>query len=68
MHDLEKDRRRTISVDEAARKLGISRGAAYEAVHAGQIPVIKIGRRLLVPTIAFELMLAGEAQPKAAAS
>ncbi len=49
--------RRTISVEEAGRRLGISRGLAYEAAARGQIPTIKIGRRLLVPLVAFERML-----------
>jgi excisionase family DNA binding protein len=40
---------RTISVEEAGRQLGISRMAAYQAVWRGQIPSIRIGRRLLVP-------------------
>jgi excisionase family DNA binding protein len=40
---------RTISVEEAGRILGISRMAAYQAVWRGQIPSIRIGRRLLVP-------------------
>ena len=40
---------RTISVEEAGRILGISRMAAYQAVWRGQIPSIRIGRRVLVP-------------------
>jgi excisionase family DNA binding protein len=46
LHDLPA----TITVTEAADILGISRRSAYRAAAAGQIPVIKIGRRLLVPT------------------
>lgn len=38
-----------ISVEDAARLLGISRGLAYEAAHRGELPVIRLGRRLLVP-------------------
>jgi excisionase family DNA binding protein len=48
----------TISVPEAGRMLGIrSKDAAYNAVHAGQIPVIRIGRLLRVPVKALERML-----------
>lgn len=43
------DRRLTVTVPEAARLLGISRGAAYEAAHRGELPVIRIGRRMVVP-------------------
>jgi predicted DNA-binding transcriptional regulator AlpA len=42
----------TMSVPQAARKLGISRGLAYELVAADQFPVrvIRAGsRRILVP-------------------
>jgi excisionase family DNA binding protein len=50
-------RRRTISVEEAGKQLGISRNSAYEAASRGEIPTIKIGRRLLVPLVAFERLL-----------
>jgi excisionase family DNA binding protein len=39
----------TVSVPEAAELLGVSRGVAYEAARSGQLPVVRIGRRLLVP-------------------
>jgi excisionase family DNA binding protein len=39
----------TISVQDAAKLLGISRGLAYEAARRGELPVIRLGRRLLVP-------------------
>ncbi len=53
--------RQTLTIAEAARALGIGRNQAYEAAHRGEIPTIKIGKRLLVPRIAFEKMLNGEA-------
>lgn len=47
-----------LSVPEAARRLGISNGTAYEAVRQGRLPVIRIGaRRVLVPREAFERLL-----------
>ena len=49
--------RRTITVEEAGRLLGIGRNSAYEAASKGEIPTIRIGRRLLVPLVAFERML-----------
>jgi len=52
--------RATLTVDEAALRLGIGRNAAYDAVKRGEIPSIRIGRRLLVPVAALERMLAGE--------
>ena len=38
-----------INVEDAARLLGISRGLAYEAARRGELPTIRLGRRLLVP-------------------
>lgn len=51
--------RQTLSVDEAARLLGIGRSSAYEAVRRGEIPTLRIGRRILVPRTAIERMLNG---------
>ncbi|MFN2591358.1 MAG: helix-turn-helix domain-containing protein [Candidatus Dormibacteria bacterium] len=39
-----------ISIEDTCRLLGLSRSAGYRAVTAGQIPTVKIGRRLYVPT------------------
>ena len=50
--------RLTLTVEEAAAALGISRAFAYESVRRGDIPHIKIGRRLLVPRAALDRMLA----------
>jgi excisionase family DNA binding protein len=49
--------RLTISVPEAAERLGISRNLAYEAARRGDIPTIRIGKRFLVPVAAFERLL-----------
>ena len=40
----------TITIDQVAELVGISRGAAYRAVHRGEIPSLRIGRRLVVPS------------------
>lgn len=52
--------KRTMSVNDLARSLGISRGSAYQACKDKEVPVIKIGRRFLIPKEAFEKMLKGE--------
>ena len=49
--------RLTLTVEEAAHLLGISRGLAYELARSGKLPVIRLGRRLLIPRIALERML-----------
>jgi excisionase family DNA binding protein len=48
----------TITVEEAGQALGICRNAAYAAAQRGEIPVIRIGRRVLVPKAAFDRLLA----------
>jgi hypothetical protein len=54
---------KTISVPEAGRRyFNLKRNGSYEAAHRGEIPVIRIGRRLRVPIIALERMLE-EARP-----
>jgi excisionase family DNA binding protein len=53
--------RLTLSVEEAAHVLGIGRGLAYELARTGQIPVIRLGRRMVVPRAQLEAML--EAEP-----
>ena len=52
------EERLTLTVEEAAEALGISRPTAYEAIQTGEIPHIRIGRRILVPRAALEKLLA----------
>jgi excisionase family DNA binding protein len=52
------DERLTYDVPEAGRLLGLSRNGAYAAAKAGLIPVLNIGRRMLVPKAALHRMLA----------
>jgi excisionase family DNA binding protein len=42
------DSRVTITVPEAAELLGISESAAYEAAARGELPAVKVGRRVLI--------------------
>ena len=49
--------RKTVTVIEAAKILGIGRSAAYEGARNGEIPTIKIGRRILVPIAALNRKL-----------
>lgn len=51
--------RLTLTVEEAARLLGVSRGLAYEMARCGRLPVIHFGRRLLVPRHALQEILRG---------
>jgi excisionase family DNA binding protein len=49
----------TYTVEEAAALLGVSRETAYEGCRDGQIPSIRIGKRVLVPRAALDQMLGG---------
>ena len=50
-----------ISVDEAAKLLGVSRNLAYDLVRQGRLPHVRLGRRILVPRFGLEQWLANEA-------
>jgi excisionase family DNA binding protein len=45
--------RLVFTVAEAGELLGISRAFAYELVARGDLPVIRLGRRRLVPKVAL---------------
>jgi excisionase family DNA binding protein len=55
-----------MQVDDVAAALGLSRGAAYNGVQSGEIPSIRIGRRIVVPTAAVRRMLLLDGGPNAA--
>ena len=60
--------RATLTVEEAAAVLGIGRTLAFELARTGQIPTIRLGRRILVPRVALERMLDTYANELAGAS
>ncbi len=49
----------TYRIEEAAKVLGISRNSAYEAARTGQLPTVRLGKRLVVPKIALDRLLSG---------
>ena len=51
------EKRLCITVPEAAVMLGLSRNFTYELVKQKQLPVVKFGKRLLIPRAALEKML-----------
>lgn len=50
----------TMSIKEAAELIPCGLNQAYDAAKRGEIPTIKIGRRILVLRVPFERMLRGE--------
>jgi excisionase family DNA binding protein len=49
--------RDALSVPEAGNVLGLCKVSAYEAAARGEIPTIRIGKRLIVPRKALERLL-----------
>jgi excisionase family DNA binding protein len=63
------DAEKTISVPEAGKRyFGLCRGTSYIAAQRGEIPTIRIGRRVRVPVRTLEAMLdaVGKSQGKGA--
>lgn len=54
--------RLVLTVEEAGKLLGVSKPHAYKLVREGQIPVIRLGRRVVVPKLALQKFL-DDAQP-----
>lgn len=54
--------RSTLTVEEAAARLGISRTLAYELARAGRlpVPVLRLGRRVVVSRMALDRVLAAD--------
>lgn len=50
--------KRVVTPLEACKILGIGKNLCYEAIRRGEIPAIRIGKRLLVPMVALERLLA----------
>lgn len=48
---------KTLTVVEAAALLGISRNSAYRAVRDGDLPAVRVRRRLLIPADQLYAML-----------
>jgi excisionase family DNA binding protein len=59
------DERQTLTIEEAARILGVGRSKAYEFARTGKIPAIRLGHKLLVPKAALEEFLRAARMPDA---
>ena len=58
----------TITIPEAARRLGIGRNQGYDCARRGEIPTIQLGKRKVVPLLAFEAMLAVQSKQQIVAT
>ena len=50
-----------LTVPATARMLRVGRNTLYDAVKRGEVPHIRIGRRILIPVAGLEAFLKGEA-------
>jgi len=51
------EERYAISILEAAQVLGISRSYAYQMAVTGELPTLRLGRRILVPVAALRSLV-----------
>jgi excisionase family DNA binding protein len=54
-----------LSIDQACTLLGVSRGVGYRAAASGDLPTLRRGRRLYVPTARLLAMLGLPAEEQA---
>ena len=50
----------TVSVEEAAKILGIGRGLAYQMVRERRVPALRFGRVIRIPWYALQRLLDGQ--------
>ncbi len=55
--------RLTLTVEEAARALGLGRSTTYKLVKEGKIPTVRLGGRILVPVHRLSEMVERKARP-----
>jgi excisionase family DNA binding protein len=64
LDELKGSGRAVMTVEQAGLLLGLKRSATYDAVRRGQLPSLRLGRRLLVPVPALLALLGVEAGPQ----
>ena len=52
----------TLTADQVSKILNIGRNQVYNAMKNGEIPCLRLGRRLVIPTAAFRNLLGLDAQ------
>jgi excisionase family DNA binding protein len=51
---------RVLRVPEAAKLLGVSARTYYQAAARGEVPAVRVGRRIVVPGLALRRFLEGD--------
>lgn len=49
LRELQESGQATLTIEETASLLRLSRGSTRQAIQAGSIPILKLGRRILIP-------------------
>ena len=57
---MDDNEKKTLSVMETSRILVLSRNSVYQAIHRGEIPHLRIGKRILISKVALDKLLSGE--------
>lgn len=55
--NIENNERLTLTVKEVQKLLGLSRGLVYQAIETGEIPSVRVGRRILIPKASLNRFL-----------
>lgn len=61
---METSERLCYSCREVAQLLNLSRNSVYQGVLTGEIPHIKVGKRVLIPRVQLERLLLGNSEAK----
>jgi excisionase family DNA binding protein len=61
LRELLESGRATITVEEAAELIGVSRGVAYQSARQNELPVLHLGRRIFVSVPGLLRLLGVEA-------
>jgi excisionase family DNA binding protein len=46
-----------LSIEDVAQILGLGRSTTYESARRGELPTLRVGRRILIPVSAFSKWL-----------
>jgi excisionase family DNA binding protein len=52
-----------LDVPAVGRLLGLGKNATYQAIATGELPSLRVGRRVLVPRDRLRALLEGEVRP-----
>ena len=52
-----------MTVEQVAAVVGVGRSTLYEYVKRGEIPCVRLGRRIVIPLHVVEALLAGAERP-----